>query len=428
MSKIILFIILFSINSIASETIEKISTKSKYRKPVLISGLSSFSLDFKSAPLGEVVSFYYKELFKGSFVLDPLLTDDKRLVSFRIERSVDPRPLWIDFLKSMGYELQVKSGVDYVIKAKFDSSSSAKQFLVYQPNFRDASFLAQVLSPVFDGSFTVKRAVNASGDSGVPQGKSVSPMSAAGSIDQQSDTLVFFGDPGEIERLKVLLKQVDVSAGEVMVDASVFEVTSNDTDGSALNLVGSILGGHLAINYGKTIDGGDSLRLRLGDFNAAVSALQGDTRVKVLTSPRLRVRSMSTARVTVGADVPTLGSVVVPQSGGLPVRSVEYKSSGVIFEVTPRVRASVIELDVSQQLSSFARTESGVNDSPTLTKRELRTSVSLQDGESVLLGGLTQSSDTNIRKGLSFLPSSFSSRQDTHARTEVLVLLRARRF
>ena len=65
---------------------------------------------------------------------------------------------------------------------------------------------------------------------------------------------------------------------------------------------------------------------------------------------------------------------------------------------------STLDLDITQQLPNLVKTTTGVNNSPTLTKRELKTKVSMEDGDVIVLGGLTESKDSSTRDGFSFLP------------------------
>ena len=99
-----------------------------------------------------------------------------------------------------------------------------------------------------------------------------------------------------------------------------------------------------------------------------------------------------------------LGALSFPQGSGQAVQSVEYRSSGVIFDIRPTVREAVVELAISQQLSDFVKTTTGVNNSPTLPKRELKTTVGVQDGDVIVLGGLVENKTTRSKDGLSFLP------------------------
>jgi type II secretory pathway component GspD/PulD (secretin) len=90
-----------------------------------------------------------------------------------------------------------------------------------------------------------------------------------------------------------------------------------------------------------------------------------DSRLTLVSSPSLRVRSGESAWVTVGTETPVLGNVTPAPQGQL-VQSVDYRPSGVILELTPPVRSESVYVHARQQLSSFMQTSSGVNNSPTL--------------------------------------------------------------
>ena len=101
--------------------------------------------------------------------------------------------------------------------------------------------------------------------------------------------------------------------------------------------------------------------------------------------------------------------------------------SGVIFTVSPKIRDSVIEMQVNQQISSFIQTTTGVNASPTLTKRQLETVVSLVDGEAVILGGLKQTKEGAGRSGVSFV-RFLDSKTRSASETEIILFLQATRI
>ena len=132
-----------------------------------------------------------------------------------------------------------------------------------------------------------------------------------------------------------------------------------------------------------------AVRIKTAGIDAVLSALATDSRFKVVSSPSIRVRSGSSARFSVGQEVPVLGAVSYPGSGQQPIQSVEYRPSGVIFELTPQVRDATVDCSLSQQVSNFVNTTTGVNNSPTLIKRELKTDVSLADGDVIVLGDMT---------------------------------------
>jgi general secretion pathway protein D len=308
---------------------------------------------------------------------------------------------------------------------------------IYRTKHRSVSYLVEMLSPLFpQGGFALNRSIRAPvgdkvniGGMGGPGATAPIPAhSAASLIDQDSDTMIFQGTEKEIAMLERLLPQVDVAAGEVVIKAVVYEVTTGLSEGTAFNLAASLLGGRLGVSLGSGSDLGNALTLRTTSIDIAVSALSADSRFKAVSTPRVRVKSGQQAQLVVGQDVPTLGAVTVPQQGGQAVQSVEYRSSGVILGLAPTVRESGVEVRVDQQISDFARTETGVNNSPTLTKRSLTTTVTAVDGELIVLGGLTQDKNSNSRSGLSFLPKFLHTVSDSDTRTEILLLLQVTRM
>jgi type II secretory pathway component GspD/PulD (secretin) len=234
---------------------------------------------------------------------------------------------------------------------------------------------------------------------------------------------VFNGTEAEITKLQKILPQVDIPSGEVVVRGVVYEVQTGRNDGSAFSLAASILGGKLGVKFGPVIPFDSMLSFQAGDIQTVISALANDSRFKIVSSPSLRVRSGAQGKFVVGQDVPVLGALSFPQGAGQAVQSVQYQSSGVIFEITPKVRGASVDVDLSQQMSSFVQTTSGVNNSPTLTKRQLETSITVADGDLVVLGGLTEDKDTASSNGLSFLPAFMRARSDARSKTEILLVL-----
>lgn len=384
--------------------------------------------DLSSSSVSEVIRLAYMEVFKQPYVIDPAVMQDQRLVAFRFDSAKgNMRQFWIAFLDGLGYELETRSGVDFV-KPKPAAAKAPSEVYIYRPRFRDVSYLADLLSPLVGGSFTSNRQIPLAPDQ--RSDKPASPTSAAGMLDKAGqDTLIFQGSQQDVERLKKILPQVDTPTGEVVVRGVVYEVTTGQKEGSAFNLALSVLGGKLSLGLNTATNPADSfISFKNSTIDAVFSALSGDNRFKVVTNPRLRIQSGKSAHLAVGQDVPTLSSVSYPSGGGTPVQSVEYRSSGVIFDLTPTVRDGQIDMNVRQQISDFAKTETGVNNSPTLTKRELSTSVSLDDGEIILLGGLQQTKDQAQRQGFSFLPRVLDSATSDKSNTEILLLLQVNKI
>jgi type II secretory pathway component GspD/PulD (secretin) len=394
-------------------------------------------VDFSGLSVAQVVGVVYSEILVQSYVIDPAVLKDERAVSVRFDSSKggDVKRFWRDFLDSMGIEVTVRGGVDYVaVKRVVEKEGEPdREPFIYRTKHRSVAYLVEMLSPLFKpGGFALSRSVRAPAGAGVNIGGAgtaapIPASSAAALIDQDADTLIFNGTVREIAALERLLPQVDVAAGEVVIKAVVVEVTTGKTDGTAFSLVASVLGGKLGVSVGTPSVLANAVTFRTANIEAAFSALAADSRFKAVSTPRVRVKSGQQARLVVGQDVPTLGAVTIPQGGAQAVQSVEYRSSGVILGLSPTVRDEGVELLVDQQISDFARTETGVNNSPTLTKRSLSTTVTAADGELIVLGGLTQEKNSSSVSGLSFLPGFMRSSSGNDSRTELLLLLQVDR-
>lgn len=105
------------------------------------------------------------------------------------------------------------------------------------------------------------------------------------------------------------------------------------------------------------------------------------------------------------------------------MRSVVYRQSGVLLSVAPIVREGEIELSVSQERSSFARTTTGVDDSPTLTRSTASTVVSIAPGETIALAGLDERSDSQAKQG--FLGGLFRARNHDRRNAQLVLMLQA---
>lgn len=379
--------------------------------------------DFRGVNVAQVVQLIYSEAIAGAYVIDPEVLGDQRSVSFRYDSSKGDLQAFIgSFLDSLGLVVNRRDGVDFISrKPTSEKVKEPRDVFVYRPRFRDGSYLVDLLSPLFDGQFTARRVVHAAGAAKSPQG-AVPPGSAAAMIDRKSDILVFSGSTSEIEMLKKMLEQVDQSAGDVIVQGVLYEVQTTSSDGSAFNLALNLLGGNFGLSI-SSIGLENSISFKNKTIEAVISSLSSDSRFTVRSTPTLRVASGENGRFTVGQDVPVLGAVSYAGNTGTPIRSVEYRSSGVIFDLTPVVHDEEVDLTVMQQISNFVATDTGVNDSPTLIKRELKTSLTVANGEIVIIGGLAENKETESGRGFSFLPGFMRARDAQTSRSEILLVL-----
>ena len=166
-----------------------------------------------------------------------------------------------------------------------------------------------------------------------------------------------------------------------------------------------------------------------------MNALTQITDVKVISSPQLMVLNNETARLQVGDQVPIATQEVqsIVDSDAPIVNSIEYRDTGVILSVSPRVNSGgLVVLDIVQEVSDVVSTTTSELNSPTIQQRRIKSTVAVQSGESVALGGSIRDGNN---KGVTGIPvvseipllgNLFKTTTNTQRRTELLVLLTPR--
>lgn len=383
------------------------------------------SLDLESVTISQLVQFYYREMVKLPYVICSDVLADVRVVSIRAEgRQVDSAMV-VSLLGGYGYEaVKQSTGIVYICK-KSDKSDDLIPF-VYHPQFRSAAYLVDITRSLVRGTFANLRSgpasmsVSPDSSGGSSSTAAAPPIQSSMSASSVDDFIVFSGSDSEVKRLKSLLSQLDIRVGQVVVRGYLYEVGKTETDVSAVSMVLKLLESKISISVvGDKL--GNAVSISSGGLDLVGSLLSADGRFKTVTSPSMVVRSGSTGRIQVGQDVPTLGAIV-SNGTGQTTQSVSYINSGVILEVSPQVRAGSTDLDLVQTVSDFVQTSTGLQSTPTLNKREIKTSVSVGDGQLLVIGGMDLQSDSGGRSFLPFLPFDLSNSSAKRKSELVLVL------
>lgn len=332
-----------------------------------------------------------------------------------------------DVLSEHGFTLQYSEDYYRVTRLKDEEKLDLREDFYYRPKHRDLAYLSRILQPLFPrGGFTYQR------QNDVQQQKTSSFDSSNRPVDDGSslysttsnadgDAFVFRAMPNDVARLKTVLAQIDTPIPRVLVRAFVLEVQSRESEGFSVSSVGSLLSSRLGLTL--TADSfTNQLTFKSSNFQAVASALASDGNVKVLTAPSVFAESGAQAQLSVGASVPTLGGIQY-NGNGQSQQSIQYQDTGVILRVTPRVLDDSISLQVNQELSDAVATTTGVQNSPTLTKRSLSTSVNITSGEWLVLGGLTTDKQTQTTDKLPFWRSIKTGSTSLNEQVDIVVLL-----
>ncbi|GEP03107.1 type II secretion system protein GspD [Methylobacterium oxalidis] len=271
--------------------------------------------------------------------------------------------------------------------------------------------------------------------------------------DEANNSLVISATRNQYDKILKILGRLDAMPTQVLLETVIAEVTLNDSlefgvqwflknGGSRLNLAQATTIGAASAATGGTAGliaaaargvTGFNYLLNNADFNVVLNALRGITRVNVISSPNITVLDNRTARLQIGDQVP-----IVKQSGqsalaaGAPIlNQIELKDTGVILSVTPRVNKNgLVVLDINQEVSDVVPTTSSAINSPTIRQRRVATSVAVNDGHSLAIGGLVQekaqigSESVPLLGDLPLVGAAFRNRVDARVRTELIVFIR----
>ena len=180
---------------------------------------------------------------------------------------------------------------------------------------------------------------------------------------------------------------------------------------------------------------GFSITYLTSDIKSAIRALGSKTDVELVSAPKIVTMDNRAAKLQIGDQVPivTQSSQNTVGSSAALINTVEYRNTGVILNVTPRITGdNRIVLTVAQEVSSVAKTITSGIDSPTIQQRKLESTLAIGDGAVVALGGLISKKKTINNSGLPIarsipvLGSLFRSTGREASRTELIVLLTAR--
>jgi general secretion pathway protein D len=257
------------------------------------------------------------------------------------------------------------------------------------------------------------------------------------------NTLLVQGTPQEWEQISNLIEQIDIPPRQVLIDVKVYEVDLTGAwaagvesrleqlNGSNRTFLASDAGAALTLSAGMLV--GHARQLM-----AVLKANESTTHAKVISAPSVIATDSIPASIMVGQDVPTLSSQAVTgaQVGGtsLFANTVQNRSTGVGLNILARVNSSgVVTMVINQDVSAPIPPPVGVTvNSTSFSKRNVSTQVTVQDGDTVAIGGIIQESDAQTSAGIPFLHRipilgfAFGTKSSTRARTELIVFLTPR--
>ncbi len=298
------------------------------------------------------------------------------------------------------------------------------------------------IPPVGDGTGTYLGAQAGMGGMGMRMPRVVpNPM---------DNSLIIQATPAEFEGISKILRQLDIPPRQVLIDAKIYEVSLTGAFANGIAayiqnrnaptagaptlasrmLSGALAGGNVTLTAGALV--GQSRELL-----AFMSSQDVETRARVISAPSVIATDSISASINVGTEVPTLASQAVTgaQSSGnsLFANTIQNRQTGVTLSITARVNPSgVVTLIVNQEVSAPQAAAPGGIQSPSFSKRSVNTQVTVEDGDTIAIGGIINESNTYSSAGIPFLHrlpvvgAAFGSRSYSRERTELIIFMTPR--
>ncbi len=287
--------------------------------------------------------------------------------------------------------------------------------------------------------------------------------------DDITNSLVILATPRDYDMIREVLRKLDVVPRQVLIEAVIAEVglTGDLRFGVEYAIanreIGSLLDGKPSSSStsgtgGTSTSSGGATSAGISDdallgvakraihvsgqglfgfitdrdqFLVLINALAAQSRLNILATPHVIAADNREAHILIGEQIPILTST---QQSTLAqaniVQSIQYRDTGKILTILPQVNsAGLVHMEIRQEVSDVGQAEFGKTNSPSFITREAETTVVVQNGESVLIGGIIDDNVTRTRKGVPFLMDVpvfgrlFRVETEQIDRTELIILI-----
>jgi general secretion pathway protein D len=279
--------------------------------------------------------------------------------------------------------------------------------------------------------------------------------------DDATNAIIVRANSQDYAKIRETIQRLDIIPRQVLIEVFIGEVgLTGDTQFGvewALLQNNDKLGGYQgsgkygqnfgaglaeALDPAKAAKTGFTYLFQSDRLQAFLIAQASNNKLNILSTPNIIASDNKEARIEVGEEVPIVTSEYVPlytgsdgtgttgSSFNSTSRSIEYRNTGIILEVTPRINEKgLVAMDISQEVSKAQPLTVGGIQSPTITNRKAETSVVVQDGKTVVIGGIIANDGTFTQSGIPYLSKIpllgyfFSNTGDSNTKRELLIML-----
>jgi len=340
-----------------------------------------------------------------------------------------------------------------------DTHTVETQLFVYDVQNRKASELADLLNGIFNegaglqsGNTESKESKTASTNEIVVTNKTKvstpdpikkeKPSNLKIVADEINNSIVLLSTKAEYDSVFSIIKKLDVLPMQVLIEVSIVEVTLSDelsyglewylrhngisdkfNSDTTLDLNAGAGIGSIAPGFSFLLSGSGSL------VQAVFNTLAAESKLNVISSPSLMALDNHTATIRVGDQQPVQVASAKSSSNDVLTQSIEYKSTGVLLSVTPRVNSGgLVTMELSQEVTDIGSIDDATGQRSFL-QRNINTTVAVQDGRTIILGGLITENNVEAESGIPgaykwpIIGGLFGKKANSKIKRELIVLI-----
>jgi general secretion pathway protein D len=272
-------------------------------------------------------------------------------------------------------------------------------------------------------------------------------------VDETTNALIIKAFHRDYKAILETIKKLDLYPKQALIEVLLAEVTLDEATKYGLEF-STFTAGDYSVQMGGTPFLGltpspdafsSGLRYSIvsaGKLAAAIHASATENRLKVISSPHILASNNKEAKIQIGSSEPILtntyttpGAVTTETtnvvSTGIVTGTIEYKDIGIILTVTPRISdAKLVTLDISVEQSTVSQKDLGnLKNVPFFPKKTAKTSLSIMEGQTIVIGGLIEDSKNTTKSGVPFLSkipilgALFGYHTNDVASTETILLM-----
>jgi len=251
------------------------------------------------------------------------------------------------------------------------------------------------------------------------------------------NSLLIQADAQQYQGILKLLKELDVAPRQILLEAKIYSVIMSGSFAMGVNYYYQQVSGKERKPLASLVNNATQLSAGMlvgqaKELLAFLSLSDNATNARVISEPSLIATDSIPATINVGAQVPVLTGTVITPGGGTNTQTqgISSHDTGVTMQVNARVNPSgVVTLIIDQEVSSPTATTTSSIPTPSFNQQVVQTQITMQDGDTVAIGGLisenTSSGSAGI-PGLNRLPyvgGLFGSKTYSHDRTELIIFM-----